>query len=128
MDKYIGFDVDDKKTMACMVQSGCPDRYATLPTEVEAMRQWLGQQWGPGDRLHLTFEVLGRAGYLYDELIDQVDTLVVSNPSQMTWIYRTAKKTDRVDARKQVRENRTCHRMPSHVAVLVTSTNRSVGR
>ena len=41
MDKYIGFDVDDKKTMACMVQSGCPDRYATLPTEVEAMRQWL---------------------------------------------------------------------------------------
>ena len=43
MDKYIGFDVDDKKTMACMVQSGCPDQYATLPTEAEAMRQWLGQ-------------------------------------------------------------------------------------
>lgn len=41
------------------------------------------------------------AGWLYDELVDTVDTLAVSNPSKMTWIYRTAKKTDRIDARKQ---------------------------
>ncbi len=65
------------------------------------MRQWLGKQRNSGDSLHLTFEVSGLAGYLPDELIGEVDNLVVSNPSQMTWIYRTAKKTDRIDARKQ---------------------------
>ena len=56
MDKYIGFDIDDKKTV------------------------------------DLTFEVSGQAGWLYDELVDLVDSLTVSNPSKMTWIYRTAKK------------------------------------
>jgi len=86
LDKYIGFDVDDKNTMACVLQDGCPDRYATLPTEVEAIRQRVDQQNGSGDRLDLTFEVSGRTGYLYDELIGEVDGLVVSNPSQLTWI------------------------------------------
>ena len=38
MDKYIGFDIDDKKTVACMVQAGQKDIYQTIPTEVAAMR------------------------------------------------------------------------------------------
>ncbi|HUS73393.1 MAG TPA: hypothetical protein VMY06_10035, partial [Sedimentisphaerales bacterium] len=29
MDKYIGFDIDDKKTVACVVQKGRKDKYAT---------------------------------------------------------------------------------------------------
>jgi len=41
MDKYIGFDMDDKKTIACLIQEGRPDLYATLPTEVAAMGHWL---------------------------------------------------------------------------------------
>ena len=28
MDKYIGFDIDSKKTVACVVQKGEKDRYA----------------------------------------------------------------------------------------------------
>jgi len=101
MDKYIGFDIDDKKTIACVVQEGKPDMYETLPTEINFLKLWLKQQRNSSDKLHLTFEVSGQAGWLYDELFDLVDTLTVSNPSKMTWIYRTAKKTDRIDARKQ---------------------------
>jgi transposase len=69
--------------------------------DVEKMKQWLVQQRQPGVKQHLTFEVSGQAGWLYDQLLDSVDTLTISNPSKMTWIFRTAKKTDRIDARKQ---------------------------
>ena len=101
MDKYIGFDIDDKKTVACMVQKGKKDIYGTFRTDPAVMRQWLAKQRKGRAKLHLTFEVSGSAGWFYDELLESVDTLTVSNPSKMTWIYRTAKKTDRIDARKQ---------------------------
>ena len=101
MDKYIGFDIDDKKTVACVVQKGKKDRYDMMRTDVAVMKRWLAKQRKPRTKLHLTFEVSGQAGWLYDELLESVDTLTVSNPSKMTWIYRTAKKTDRIDSRKQ---------------------------
>ncbi len=34
MDKFIGFDIDHKHTVACVVQGGQPDRYKKLPTDV----------------------------------------------------------------------------------------------
>ena len=49
MDKYIGFDIDSKKTVVCVVQ--------------------------------------------------KADDITVSNPTKMTWIYRTSKKNNRIDAR-----------------------------
>ena len=49
----------------------------------------------------MTFEVGGLSGLLYDGLLDVVDCLEVSNPTKLTWIYRTAKKNDRIDARKR---------------------------
>ena len=101
MDKYIGLDVSDKQTVACVVSATGKDVYATVPTELGPLRAFLASQRGRGDLVHATFEVSGQAGWLYDGLVDTVDRLVVSNPSQMTWIYRTAKKTDRIDARKQ---------------------------
>jgi transposase len=101
MEKYIGFDIDDKKTVACVVQDGKKDSYDTIPTDVAMMRHWLKEQRKSRTKLHLTLEVSGQAGWLYDELIDSVDTLTVSNPAKMTWIFRTSKKTDRIDARKQ---------------------------
>jgi len=101
MEKYIGFDIDDKKTVACIIQKGKKERYKKISTDIKSMREFLKQQNTPGSRVHLTFEVSGQAGFLYDSLEDYVDTITVSNPSQMTWIYRTSKKTDRIDARKQ---------------------------
>lgn len=99
--KYIGFDIDSKKTVACVVQQGQKDRYRTLVTDLQQMRQYLQQQRQDGSSLHLTFEVSGQAGYQYDALRDCVDALTVSNPHKLTWIYRTSKKNDRIDARKQ---------------------------
>jgi len=100
-DKYIGFDIDSKKTVACVVQQGRKDQYTTLATDLPQMQQYLQQQRQDGSRVHLTFEISGEAGYRYDALRAYVDTLTVSNPRKMTWIYRTSKKNDRIDSRKQ---------------------------
>ena len=101
MDKYIGFDIDSNKTVACVVQKNGKERFATLKTDIEAMKKFLREQNSPKDRLHLTFEISGEAGYRHDALSDFVDDITVSNPTKMTWIYRTSKKNDRIDARKQ---------------------------
>jgi len=101
MDKYIGFDIDSNKTIACVVQKGKKDMYTTLKTDIGQMKNFLQKQRQDGEKLYLTFEISGEAGYRYDSLIDLVDDITVSNPTKMTWIYRTAKKTDRIDARKQ---------------------------
>ena len=75
MEKYIGFDVDDKKTVACLVQMGKKDVYATIPTEVAALKRWLQKQRKCGGRLNLTFEVSVMSGRLYDGLVEVVDSL-----------------------------------------------------
>lgn len=100
-DKYIGFDIDSNKTVACVVQRDQKDRYGTLKTDLGQMQQYLAQQRQDGSAVHLTFEISGEAGYRYDALRPYVDTLTVSNPHKMTWVYRTSKKNDRIDARKQ---------------------------
>jgi transposase len=101
MDKYIGFDIDSKKTVACVVQTGKKDKFTRFKTDVEQMKNFLQKQQQPGGRLHLTFEISGESGYRYDQLADFVEDITVSNPTKMTWIYRTSKKNDRIDARKQ---------------------------
>lgn len=99
--KYIGFDIDSQKTVACVVEQGQKDRYRKLKTDLEEMKQYLREQRDKHCQVHLTFEISGQAGYFHDALRDCVDTLTVSNPHKMTWIYRTRKKNDRIDARKQ---------------------------
>jgi transposase len=99
--KYIGFDIDRKKTVACVIEQGQKERYCTFATDLQQMQQYLQQQRQDGHPVHLTFEISGEAGYRYDALREYVDTLTVSNPNKMTWIYRTGKKNDRIDARKQ---------------------------
>lgn len=100
MNKYIGLDMDSKKTIACVIQNGRPDWYKTLGPDVQSLRRFLRSQKAPGRRVQAAFEISGQAGYLYDHLVDCVDALYVVNPSKATWIYRTAKKNDRIDARK----------------------------
>ena len=64
------------------------------------MRKFLEKQKSSGHRVELAFEISGQAGFIYDSLINCVDEIKVANPSKMTWIYSTAKKNDRIDARK----------------------------
>jgi transposase len=99
--KYIGFDIDSKKTVACVVQRDRKDRYTTMKTDLVEMQQFLQRERRDAEEVHLTFEISGEAGYRYDALRGLVDTLTVSNPHKMTWIYRTSKKNDRIDCRKQ---------------------------
>ena len=101
MDKYIGFDIDSKKTIACVVQNGEKDRFAKIDSDIESMKKYLKQEREDGSKIHLTFEISGQAGYLYDSLQRDADSITVNNPVKVTWIYRTAKKNDRIDARKQ---------------------------
>ena len=100
MDKYIGFDVDSNKTSVCIVQKNKADRYATIGPDAGSMREFVINEKKDGSRVNVTFEISGQAGFLYDSLIDCADSIKVANPDKMTWIYRTAKKNDRIDARK----------------------------
>lgn len=100
MDKYIGFDIDDKKTVACVLDDQRREAFTTIPSEMGMMQAFLKAQQAPGCRLHLAFEISGQAGYLYDQLLPLVHKICVVNPHKATWIYRTAKKNDRIDARK----------------------------
>lgn len=92
--------MDSKKTVACVVQNGKKDTYAAIGPDIGSMKRFLQQQRQDHSKVHLTFEISGQAGFVYDSLIDSVDTITVVNPSKMTWIYRTAKKNDRIDAHK----------------------------
>ena len=47
MDKFSGYAIDYKHTLACVIQTGQPDRYRKLPTDVGQLREWLKTQRGP---------------------------------------------------------------------------------
>jgi transposase len=100
MNKYIGFDIDSKKVSVCVVESGKKDVYATIGPDVGSMQRFLLSQKEECCRLHLVYEVSGYSGYLHDQLCQCVDEIAVCNPTKATWIFRTNKKTDRIDARK----------------------------
>ncbi|HEW78553.1 MAG TPA: hypothetical protein ENH34_01100, partial [Phycisphaerales bacterium] len=81
MDKYIGFDIDCKKTVACVVQGGKKDFYATIGSDIQSMRKFLDQQKLDSAKIHLVFEISGQAGFIYDSLAGYADTITVANPS-----------------------------------------------
>ena len=77
MDKYIRFDIDSKKAVACVVQKDEKDRYTTFKTDIGQVTSFLQQQRRPGEKLNLTFGVSGQSGYLYDSLLNSVDNINV---------------------------------------------------
>jgi len=100
MEKYIGFDIDSKKISVCVMESGKKEIYDTISPDIGSMKQFLASQKKDGSRLHLAYEVSGYSGYIHDQLCECVDRIAVCNPTKATWIYRTTKKTDRIDAKK----------------------------
>ena len=104
MDKYIGFDIDCKKTVVCVYQKNGSSKYDTIGPDIESMKKFLQtEKRDCSGNVHLVYEVSGQAGFLYDSLVDSVDSLTVANPSKMTWIFRTSKKNDRIDAYKMAK-------------------------
>jgi transposase len=100
MDKYIGMDMDSKKIAVCVVDSLGQERHTTLKPDLGVVRRFLEQEKAGGHCVHITYEISGQAGWWYDNLSDVADEIKVCNPTKMTWIFRTAKKNDRIDARK----------------------------
>lgn len=100
MDKYIGFDIDSKKVSVCVIEHGKKDVYDTIGPDIGSMKQFLLSHKKDGGSLYLAYEVSGYSGYLHDHLCECVDRIAVCNPTKTTWIFRTKKKTDRIDARK----------------------------
>jgi transposase len=100
MVKYIGFDIDCNKVVACVVQQSRNDYFETFGSDIDSMQKFLKKQKSPGIEIRLAFEISGQAGFIYDSLIGSVDVIKVANPYKTTWIYRTSKKTDSLDARK----------------------------
>jgi transposase len=100
MNKYIGFDISSKDVSVCVIQKNQRERYTTISPDIGSMRKLLMNEKKDGSRVNVVFEISGQAGFLYDSLIDCVDSIKVANPDKMTWIYRTTKKNDRMDARK----------------------------
>lgn len=76
------------------------DYYSTIGPDVGSMRKFLLNQRHDSGKVHMVFEVSGQAGFIYDSLEGACDTITVANPSKMTWIFRTSKKNDQIDARK----------------------------
>lgn len=98
--------IDCKKTVVCVVQNGMRDCYSTIGPDVGSMRKFLLNQRHDSGNVHMVFEVSGQAGFIYDSLEGACDTITVANPNKMTWIYRTAKKNDRIDARNTLEGNK----------------------
>jgi len=91
MDKYIGFGIDMVKTAICVIQQGKKEKFYTINSDIDSMITFMQKQLQSDTKVHLTFEIIGQAGHLYDALLDHVDTIKVSNSFRMTWIYRRAK-------------------------------------
>jgi transposase len=98
MSKYIGLDVHVKETVACVFDKEANSfSYETVKTTPFSLKRLLGKHPGAS----ATMEISGLTSNLYDELKPCVKDLVVCNASQMSWMWKSGKKNDRIDARKQ---------------------------
>ena len=95
---YIGADVHCNNTELAVEQKGRIVRRYSVATTVRAIRDVLDEI---GGTRHLALEEGPLAGWLYRNLVDQVDTLVVCNPRRNKLIAEDdGDKDDPIDAAK----------------------------
>lgn len=94
---YIGADVHSNNTELAVERQGRIVQRHSLATTVQAIRQVLEQLNGVK---HLAIEEGPLAGWLYRNLVDHVDTLVVCDPRRNKSIACDGDKDDRIDAAK----------------------------
>jgi len=96
-DHYIAIDWS-LKTMA-IAHASCRDRIPRVferPTDLKELKTYLGTLRG---RTIITFEESGTAHWLYLELMDYADRILICDPFQNRLLFHGA-KTDKIDARK----------------------------
>lgn len=94
---YIGADVDSKMTELAIEKNEKILRRYRVPTSIPALREVLGSISG---RKFLTFEEGPMAGWLYRNLKDNVDQLIVCDPRRNKLIACDGDKNDSIDAGK----------------------------
>lgn len=94
---YIGADVHSNNTEMAIERNGRIVQRHALATNVRAIREVLDRLEG---RKHLTFEEGPLAGWLYRNLKDHVDSLIVCDPRRNKLIASEGDKDDRIDAAK----------------------------
>ena len=97
---YIGADVDSKMTELAIEKKEKILRRYRVPTTIPALREVLGSI--PSTRF-LTFEEGPMAGWLYRNLKDNVDDLIVCDPRRNKLIACDGDKNDSIDAGKLAR-------------------------
>jgi len=93
---YIGADVDCKYTELAVKRGNTLERYR-VPTAIPPLREVLS---GIAGRKELTIEEGTMAHWLYRNLKDAVDDLVVCDPRRNAYIAKDGDKDDRIDAAK----------------------------
>ena len=96
-DHYIALDWSLKiMAIAQMVRRDQAPRVFERPASLKELKTYLGSLKG---RVILTFEESGFAHWLYLELIDEVDRIIICDPFKNK-LLQHGPKTDKIDARK----------------------------
>lgn len=94
---YIGADVHSNNVELAIERNGQIVARHSVATSIRALREVLDSI---GGRKHLTFEEGPLAGWLYRQLKDHVDVLVVCDPRRNKLVSADGDKDDRLDAAK----------------------------
>jgi transposase len=94
---YIGADVHSNNVELAVERKRQIVARHALPVSIRAIRQVLDQIPSPK---YLTFEEGSLAGWLYRQLKDYVDGLIVCDPRRNKWVACDGDKDDRIDAAK----------------------------
>lgn len=96
-DQYVGLDWSLKiMAIAHMSRRDQTPRVFERPASLKDLKAYLGSLKG---RVILTFEESGFAHWLYLELLDEVDRIVICDPFKNKLLHH-GPKTDKIDARK----------------------------
>lgn len=95
---YIGLDVHWRTSTVCILdECGRPVKCQTIKGRWEKLLAWLG---GLGQPFAICYEASCGYGTLYESLCRLSRRVVVAHPGKVRLIFRSKRKSDRVDAEK----------------------------
>jgi hypothetical protein len=94
---YIGADVHSNSTELAIEHNGKIVRRHSVPTAIPAIKEVLTSV---GGKIHLTFEEGPMAGWLYRNLKDTVEEIIVCDPRRNSYIASDGDADDTIDSGK----------------------------
>ena len=96
---YVGLDVHSKFTVICILNNDGKVHERHKVHSAEVLLATLARL----SKFAVCFEASCGYGWLHDKLKPIAARVVVAHPGRLDWIYRSARKNDRVDAEKLAR-------------------------